>query len=648
MLHIAQERGSSLQPACHAAHRAAGQKLHAHKDAASRSARPRNAPCRNLRRGAAQVVSASPLNEGSTDADVRAAKESGGANEPGVLDNLAGAVRDAAVSAAKSLASAGDPAAAANLQPGILSDSGAEAASFGQPPVAQSDVSMAQPSNGSRPQTAESEDRTVSSGGDAGDTAADPAIVGSQEWLAPQQQLPDQTPPEAGAAAAAAVAAGDSKAQTSSPAAPSPQQDQQQEQRQPPTDQQLDAAVAKLPEAQREAAKRKLRSSWDAKDARGGGGDFLFELGNTDYNTNVDVGATAGLGLDSLFHGNAAFGLGAKSDIADGSLRGFEFRKYDNLYGDYYISPQFLEAITMHIVKNFLADSLGGVRVPVMLGVWGPKGCGKTFMTELAFKKLGVEPIIMSAGELEHEWAGTPGRMIRERYRKAAELSRVRGKLSCLLINDLDAGLGHFKATQTTVNNQNVTGTLMNICDAPTQVSGGGTWREQDFIRRIPIIVTGNDFSTLYAPLIRNGRMEQFYWKPNRQDLLAILLQMYKDDGITQADLEQLLDAFPDQPLDFYGAIRAGTYDNQIRRWIKEDVIKSDINEDADLSQLGARLLKKDRLPVFSTDHVNLEALLAEGRRLRTEQEEVGRQRLSKEYMKSTGKIRQSMIGLSG
>ena len=43
----------------------------------------------------------------------------------------------------------------------------------------------------------------------------------------------------------------------------------------------------------------------------------------------------------------------------------------------------------MHIVKNFLADSLGGVRVPVMLGVWGPKGCGKTFMTELAFKKLG-------------------------------------------------------------------------------------------------------------------------------------------------------------------------------------------------------------------------------------------------------------------
>ena len=94
----------------------------------------------------------------------------------------------------------------------------------------------------------------------------------------------------------------------------------------------------------------------------------------------------------------------------------------------------------------------------------------------------------MSAGELEHEWAGTPGRLIRcsflhrtdqpatgywqvcevpfqiadqrcqlndrERYRKAAEMSRTRGKFSCLLINDIDAGIGHFKDTQVTVNNQ--------------------------------------------------------------------------------------------------------------------------------------------------------------------------------------------------
>jgi hypothetical protein len=69
----------------------------------------------------------------------------------------------------------------------------------------------------------------------------------------------------------------------------------------------------------------------------------------------------------------------------------------------------------------------------------------------------------MSAGELENEWAGFPGKMIRERYKKAAEVSRVRGVLSCLLINDIDAGIGHFENTQITVNNQVVVGTLMNV-----------------------------------------------------------------------------------------------------------------------------------------------------------------------------------------
>jgi len=37
-------------------------------------------------------------------------------------------------------------------------------------------------------------------------------------------------------------------------------------------------------------------------------------------------------------------------------------------------------------------------------------------------------------------------------------MSKVRGKFSCLLINDLDAGIGHFKDTQVTVNNQVRTG----------------------------------------------------------------------------------------------------------------------------------------------------------------------------------------------
>jgi hypothetical protein len=68
--------------------------------------------------------------------------------------------------------------------------------------------------------------------------------------------------------------------------------------------------------------------------------------------------------------------------------------------------------------------------------------------------------------------------------------------------------------------------------------------------------LTGNDFSRLFAPLVRDGRMDKFYWKPEREDLLNIVHQMYRDDGLSMADMGVLLDAFPEQPLDFFGALR--------------------------------------------------------------------------------------------
>jgi hypothetical protein len=63
-----------------------------------------------------------------------------------------------------------------------------------------------------------------------------------------------------------------------------------------------------------------------------------------------------------------------------------------------------------------------------------------------------VEPIVMSSGELESEVAGRPGYLIRKRYRMAADMSKSRGVLSCLMINDIDAGLGRFEVLLTTSN----------------------------------------------------------------------------------------------------------------------------------------------------------------------------------------------------
>lgn len=365
--------------------------------------------------------------------------------------------------------------------------------------------------------------------------------------------------------------------------------------------------------------------------------------------------------LDSVFLGTDAFALGTKSDIADGSLRRTEFREFgDFTVGDFYVAPVFLDAVVLHIAKNILADDEDAfddkVKVPVILGVWGGKGQGKTFQTSLALNKLGAMAVVMSAGEMEDEWAGVPGKRIRERYRAAADLRRVRGVPTCLVINDIDAGCGVYENTQRTVNTQMVVSTLMNIADDPNHVPSAADWRGMPkFHPRVPIIVTGNDLSRVFAPLLRDGRMEKFYWAPTREDLTSIVGYMYReDDAIDVAAVHALLDAFPGQSLDFYGALRAATYDGTIRTWIKDVCGASVEDEEANMSALSAALVKKEgdekdpsTGPCLDGVTVTLDALMAEGRRLVAEQDAVNSIKLSSEYLKNQGGSG-GLLGLQG
>lgn len=201
--------------------------------------------------------------------------------------------------------------------------------------------------------------------------------------------------------------------------------------------------------------------------------------------------------------------------------------------------------------------------------------------------------------------------------------------MSCLMINDIDAGLGRFGNTQMTVNNQIVVGTLMNLSDNPTRVSIGQDWRESDITNRVPIIVTGNDFSTIYAPLIRDGRMEKFYWQPNREDIVNIVNRMYEKDGISRDEVTRIVDTFPNQALDFFGALRSRTYDRSISKWI-DDI--------GGVANLGSKLLKRkkdEKLPVYVPPKQTVEALLESGYSLIKEQQLIMETKLSKEYMKN-------------
>ncbi|KAG2685878.1 hypothetical protein I3760_10G146500 [Carya illinoinensis] len=333
---------------------------------------------------------------------------------------------------------------------------------------------------------------------------------------------------------------------------------------------------------------------------------------------------TRGKGMvDTLFQ--APMGSGthyavmSSYDYISVGLRRFNL---DNNMDGFYIAPAFMDKLVIHITKNFF--NLPNIKVPLILGIWGGKGQGKSFQCELVFAKMGISPITMSAGELESGNAGEPAKLIRQRYREAADIIR-KGKMCCLFINDLDAGAGRLGGTtQYTVNNQMVNATLMNIADSPTNVQLPGMYNKQEN-PRVPIIVTGNDFSTLYAPLIRDGRMEKFYWAPTRDDCIGVCSGIFRTDGVPEDDIVKLVDTFPGQSIDFFGALRARAYDDKVRTWISSVGVEN----------VGKQLVNsKEGPPTFEQPNMSLQKLLRYGNMLVQEQENVKKVRLSEKYLK--------------
>ncbi|CAI5509971.1 unnamed protein product [Closterium sp. Naga37s-1] len=352
-------------------------------------------------------------------------------------------------------------------------------------------------------------------------------------------------------------------------------------------------------------------------------GDRWGGLGRDGSDDQQDI--TRGYGMvDAAFQG--AQGIGTHKAVLssyDYVSQGQRSLQWDNTKDGYYIAPAFMDKVVVHLAKNFM--KLPNIKVPLILGVWGGKGQGKTFQMELIFAKLGINPIMMSAGELESGNAGEPAALIRQRYREASDVIK-KGKMCCLFINDLDAGAGRMGGTtQYTVNNQMVNATLMNIADNPTNVQLPGMYNK-DEIPRVPIIVTGNDFSTLYAPLIRDGRMEKFYWAPTRDDRVGVAQGIFRLDGVPEHDVTTLVDTFPGQSIDFFGALRARVYDDEVRRWVAkvgvDNVSKHLVN-----SRSGP--------PKFDQPAMNLETLLAYGNMLVKEQENVKRVQLADTYLAS-------------
>ena len=218
-----------------------------------------------------------------------------------------------------------------------------------------------------------------------------------------------------------------------------------------------------------------------------------------------------------------------------------------------YIPERFKRVVNLHIIKNMLVRP--PAREALFLGIHGPSGDGKTFQCEHVLEEMGVRAFLISGGQLEDHYAGEPAKLIRATYLNAhRHVEKGGGRMAAIVMNDVDTGIGKWDGlVQHTVNRQNVFGELMHLADYPNMVQGVPTFR-------IPIIMTGNDFTKLYEPLVRAGRMTAFEWVPTIQEKAKIIGPIFS--GLSEETCLKLVEHFPDEPLAFFSVLHSTASDD--------------------------------------------------------------------------------------
>ena len=238
-----------------------------------------------------------------------------------------------------------------------------------------------------------------------------------------------------------------------------------------------------------------------------------------------------------------------------------------------FISKRFQQVVSLHMLKNLLRGV--EAQVPLLLGIHGPSGEGKTYQCEHILKDMGVKRFLVSGGQLDNPIAGQPSAFIRQTYIRASQSIRSgEASLAVVLVNDVDTGLGTWgKSEKHTINQINVFGELMHLVDYPALVAGKET-------NRIPIIITGNDFTKLYNPLVRAGRMSAFEWIPSPEEKAEIIQAIYPE--LTRDECyklvvelnEQLMGELPEQikflPVAFFSHLRANLLDEDLWDEVEE------------------------------------------------------------------------------
>lgn len=204
-------------------------------------------------------------------------------------------------------------------------------------------------------------------------------------------------------------------------------------------------------------------------------------------------------------------------------------------------------AVRRHLFKQVL-PSLKGYTERYLI-VQGPRGTGKTVSATDASLRYGFAVVLLPASILASEHEGGATAILRDFMDFAAETSRARRMRLAIVADDFDLSISAAdEHTGKTINSLLVTHQLQQLADTrePRNFDDSG----------LPIIFTGNDFTTMRASLFREGRATWHTHRPSLDDKLLIAFQLFNPRTFDERRMiERLVRAHRDESVAFWRAL---------------------------------------------------------------------------------------------
>lgn len=186
---------------------------------------------------------------------------------------------------------------------------------------------------------------------------------------------------------------------------------------------------------------------------------------------------------------------------------------YGTTYDNMFIPQRFMQRVIDHVVLNYLEDN-HFFQPPLYLVIEGTSGQGKTIQTIGACNKKKIAVKYISASQLSGKKEAESREVLEQLYDEAVALYNG-GIYCCILVDDFHMGNAITDdKVKKTINSNLLIGFMMNLADS-------------EFRQRIPMVLTGNDFSTVYPALVRDGRADVFFWEPTYDEKFETIKTIY-------------------------------------------------------------------------------------------------------------------------